>query len=179
MSWFASGFNYTFYFLNERNFNDLFKLSEPVKLKYKPRTIEQINNDIVVPVSFNPSIPTLANFVLKYDWANVLSVYYYEATQNCIFSKNKQEQEELSLKCEKKYPTDLDMALKCFIKEYKCPIEVKNYIVTGYILTNNNPKFESLYDRVKFFTGASNRLSSSSPIFFVVFISSFIYKLTS
>lgn len=179
MSWFSSGFNYTFYFLNERIFNDLYKLSEQVKLKYKPKTIEQISNDIVVPVSFDPSVPTLANFVLNYDWANALSVYYYEATQNCIFSKNEKDREELSLKCQNKYPTDLDMTLKCIIKEYKCSIEAKNYIVTGYIITNDNPTFESLYDRVKFFTGASNRLSSSSPIFFVVFISSFIYKLAS
>lgn len=175
---FSYGLNYTYYFLNERNFNDLIRLCEPVKLKYKPRTIEQVNND-QYSHSFDLSTPTLANFVLNYDWASLYSIGYYDAVQQCLLSKNEQERIELEKECSEKFPNNNDLIIKCYYKELDCPIEVKNYAVTANIIFLPDPKYENFYDHVTYLTGASIRLNSSfSIVVLPLLISLIFYKFT-
>lgn len=158
-------YDFTFYFINERNFKEFVRLIEPVKNKYTPRTIDQVNADVFVVEKFDARTPTLSNFVLKYDWANALSVHYYDDVQKCLLSKNAAQITALAQKCGGTGTGTVigggsDDVVVCSLKEYNCPDDVKNYMVTGFIFMVPNPSFDSIYDRVTFLTSTNFAVST-------------------
>lgn len=175
-------FDYNFYFLNDRNYKEMVDLIEPVKTKYRPRSIERVNMDPFVQRPFDTNISALANFVLEYDWANALSIHYYDEVQSCLLSKNIAQIQEATNRCgSSSFLTADETAIACILKQYSCPIEVKNYMTLGFVIQLPDPAFDSVLEQISLLTGTSNgaspigHLGSSFAMLFTLLITSFIY----
>lgn len=157
-------FDYNFYFLNERRFNEFVELIEPVKKAYTPRSIQQVNMDPLVQRPFDTRTPALAEFVLKYDWANALSIHYYDEVQACLLLKNLNEVQEATSRCGgTNFVSANDTVIACVLKQYDCPIDVKNYMTLGFVVQLPDPNFDSIKDRITALTG-NHALSSIRPL---------------
>lgn len=172
-------FDYNYYFLNDKNFNDLKRLHYPVKNHYRPRTIEQVNDDPEAK-HFDLSTQTLNKFCLKYDWASYTSYHYYNQTRDCLHQFSHAESQQLLEECGGDENTLSESILKCFFDKFKgCDQGVKMYLVTGELLQHQEVlNGDSLYDFVVRITNSGHRLSFS--YFFsslIILINFFMYRL--
>lgn len=141
-----SDFNYTYFFLDQKNFNDLKRLHYPVKNHYKPRTVEQVNNDSLNSFHFDTADVALNEFCLKYDWANSLSYFYYNETRECLAKYvYSNESESIWIECGS---TQVDEELKCFFEKIDCNYDVKTYMAIGEIMLFQEIIKGDLYDFV-------------------------------
>ena len=144
-------FNYTYFFLNQKNFNDLKRLHYPVKNHYKPRTVEQVNNDSFNSFHLDKTNVALNEFCLKYDWANYMSYFYYNETRECLVKYASSNESESILKECGSVDWQIDEEIfKCFFKKINCNnnVDVKTYLVIGELMRFQEIIKGDLYDFV-------------------------------
>lgn len=130
-----SNFNYTYFFLDEKNLNDLKRLHYPVKNHYMPRTVEQVNNDPLNSFHFDTDNVALNEFCLKYDWANYMSYFYYDETRECLAEYvYSDEYESILIECGSVDWEIDEEILKCFLEGIDCSNDVKTYIAIGVVM---------------------------------------------
>lgn len=142
-------FNYKYFFLDQKNFNDLKRLHYPVKNHYKPRTVEQVNNDSLNSFHFDTTNVALNEFCLIYDWANSISYFYYNETREClakyVYSNLS---ESLLIECGSVDSQIDEEILKCFFEKIDCNNDVKTYIAIGELMDFQEIIKGDLYDFV-------------------------------
>lgn len=128
-----TSFNYSYFFLNETNFNHMKSIAARINQNYTRRTVDQVNEDPEFDTKLDRSTPSLNEFCLKYDWPNTMSLYFYEEVRNCL---KKEGQSDICYN-----ETNEIQRLEYYISQLNCGNDVKAFIILA--------KLESMPERIK------------------------------
>lgn len=173
----AISYNYESYFLNADHTNDVNRITNALRNKYKLRTAEQVNSDPFSTPSpmFVLTSPTLNQFCLKYDWSHE-SYFFYDKASACTQSRDSLNY----LTCLSNAAAELatadalkkvEIELRCNIRSfYKCDREIRLLLAMDEIARSPQLIKGSLYDYSLYIAGlnASNRITAPFLVLFLL-----------